>query len=229
MTKELPAGLIEKLAAIDSPTICNAIEPLQVRGRHDGYLGPEIGCYFPTMDPICGYAVTCTIRSVADDADSNIGMRIKFFEALEASPKPAICIFKDVSDNPGRASQWGEIYTTTVKAFGAIAVVTDGVIRDLSEIEEIGGVQFFAAGTCVSHGQLATVAVNEPVQISGCWINPGDIIHGDRNGVTKIPREIAAQLPAAVEDVRTREGAMLEQLRPGMTVEDLRKIWAYRA
>ncbi|MCY3694210.1 MAG: RraA family protein [Chloroflexi bacterium] len=228
MTQELPAGLIEKLAAIDSPTICNAIEPFKVRGRHDGYLGPEIGCYFPEMDPVCGYAVTCTVRSIADDGDQRIEMRLKFFEALEAAPKPAICVFKDVSDSPGRASQWGEVYTTAVKSFGAIGVVTDGVIRDLAEIAEIGGVQFFAAGTCVSHGQMATVAVNEPVQISGCWINPGDILHGDRNGVTKIPHEIADQLPGAVEDVRKREGEMLAKFKPGMTTEDLRKIWAYR-
>ena len=228
MTQELSAGLIEKLAAIDSPTICNAIEPFQVRGRHDGYLGPEIGCYFPEMDPVCGYAVTCTVRSIADDGDQRIEMRLKFFEALEAAPKPAICVFKDVSDNPGRASQWGEVYTTAVKSFGAIGVVTDGVIRDLAEIAEIGGVQFFAAGTCVSHGQMATVAVNEPVQISGCWINPGNILHGDRNGVTKIPHQIADQLPGAVEEVRKREGEMLAKFKPGMTVEDLRKIWAYR-
>ena len=153
------------------------------------------------MDPVCGYAVTC---------------------------KPAICVFKDVSDNPGRASHWGEVYTTAVKSFGAIAVVTDGTIRDLAEIGEIGGVQFFAAGTCVSHGQMATLAVNEPVQISGCWINPGDVVHGDRNGVTKIPREIAAQLPGAVANVREREGEMLAKFRPGMTVEELRQIWAYR-
>ncbi len=228
MTEELSAGLIEKLAAIDSPTICNAIEPMAVRGRHDGYLGPEIGCYFPDMDPVCGYAVTCTVQSVADETDQGIEMRLKLFEAIEASPKPVICVFKDISDNPGRASQWGEVYTTTIKAFGAIAVVTDGVIRDLAEIAEIGGVQFFAAGTCVSHGQLATVAVNDPVQISGCWINPGDIVHGDRNGVTKIPREIADQVPEAVEEVRAREGAMLAQIKPGITAADLRRIWSYR-
>ena len=228
MIEELPAGLIEKLAAIDSPTICNAIEPFKVRGRHDGYLGPEIGCYFPDMDPVCGYAVTCTVQSIADDADQRIDMRLKFFEALEAAPKPVICIFKDISDHPARASHWGEVYTTAVKSFGAIGVVTDGSIRDLTEIGEIGGVQFFAAGTCVSHGQMATVAVNEPVQISGCWIEPGDIIHGDRNGVTKIPREVAEKLPGAVADVREREGEMLAQFKPGMTTADLRKIWAYR-
>ncbi len=228
MIEPLPAGLLAKLASTDSPTICNAIEPLNVRPRHEGYLGPEIGCYFPEMDPVCGYAVTCTIRSVDDGADSGTDLRFQLFQAIEDSPKPVICVFKDVSDRPARASQWGEMYATSVKSLGAIAVVTDGAIRDLSEIAEIGGVQFFAAGTCVSHGNLATVAVNEPVQVSGCWISPGDILHGDRNGVTKIPREIIDQVPAAVEQVRKREGGILAKMKPQMTVEELKQVWDYR-
>ena len=225
MVEALPDGLVEELAAVDSPTIANAIEPMNVRGGHEGYLGPDIGCYFPEMDSVCGYAVTCTIQSVDDGADQAVDKRFEFFEAIEASPKPVICVFKDVSDQPARASQWGEMFTTSVKALGAVAVVTDGVIRDLAEIEEIGGVQFFAAGVCVSHGHLATVAVNEPVQISGLWIHPGDILHGDRNGVVKIPREVAADVPAAVAQVRKREGGILANMKPQMTVAELRKVW----
>ena len=227
MPAKLTPEQLEELRQVDSPTIANAIETFAVRDPFDGYCGPEIECRFPEMDPVIGYAVTVEIEAVPTGGDKNRAKRLDFFQAIEDSPKPVICVFKDVSPEPRRASQWGEMMTTAVKGLGAVGVVTDGVIRDLDEIREIGGVQFFAQGICVSHGSLRTASVGKPVEISGCVIEPGDILHGDLNGVVKIPHEVAGKVIDGVKQVRDSEGASLAKMKLQMTVAELKEAFNY--
>ena len=227
MPAKLTPEQLEELRQVDSPTIANAIETFDVRDPFDGYVGPEIQCHYPELDPVIGYAVTVEIENVPTGGDKNRAKRFEFFEALAASPKPAICVFKDISPEPARASQFGEMMTTAIKAFGGVAVVTDGVFRDLNEIREIGEFQYFAAGICVSHGSLRTVSVGKPVEISGCVIEPGDLLHGDLNGLVKIPHEIAGDVIDGVKKVRDSEGAMLDAVEPGMSLEAFREAFGY--
>ena len=44
-----------------------------------------------------------------------------------------------------------------------------------------------------------------PVVADGLRVEPGELIHGDVNGVISVPREIAHKLPAEVEKIRARE------------------------
>ena len=228
MVKVLTPEQLEELKKIDSPTISNAIETLQVRDRFEGYLGPEIRCIFPELKPTLGYAVTVTIENVPAGESANGAKQFEFFDALEAAPRPSVCVFKDISVNPRRASQWGEVLGTTVKALGAVGVVTDGTVRDIEEVRRLGGLQYFAQGVCVSHGELRMVDINVPVEISGCKIKPGDLVHGDLNGVVLIPDEIADRVAAAAAAIYKSEGKMLEAFKkPGLTAQKVRDIFSY--
>ncbi len=228
MVKVLTPEQLEELRKIDSPTISNAIETLQVRDRFEGYLGPEIRCMFPELKPTLGYAVTVTIENVPAGESANGAKRFEFFDALEAAPRPSVCVFKDISVNPRRASQWGEVLGTTVKALGAVGVVTDGTVRDIEEVRRLGGLQYFAQGVCVSHGELRMVDINVPVEISGCKIKPGDLVHGDLNGVVLIPDEIADRVAAAAAAIYKSEGKMLDAFKkPGLTAQKVRDIFSY--
>jgi 4-hydroxy-4-methyl-2-oxoglutarate aldolase len=228
MPATLTAEQLEALRQIDSPTIANAIEIFDVRPRYEGFCGPEIECRFPEMEPVVGYAVTVEVANVKTVEEKLLANQYEFFRALDNSPKPAICVFKDVSpEGARRASQWGEMYTTAAKHLGAVAVVTDGAIRDLNEIREVGDFQYFAPAICVSHGILNTVSIGKPVEIGGCVIEPGDLLHGDLNGVVKIPLDIADRVIDGVKQVREEEGASLKQLHPGMTLEELKEAFHY--
>ena len=228
MVAMLTLEQLAELREIDSPTISNAIETFDMRGRFEGYLGPEIRCIFTEMEPMVGYAVTVTIENVAPGEPADGETKFDFFEALEAAPKPAVCVFKDISANPRRASQWGEVLGTTTKALGAIGVVTDGTVRDIEEVRAIGGFHYFAQGVCVSHGELQMVDVNVPVEISGCRIEPGDLVHGDMNGVVLIPDDVADRVAEAAAGIYAHEGKMLEAFRhPGLTAEKVREIFSY--
>ena len=77
---------------------------------------------------------------------------------------------------------------------------------------------------CASHAYFRIVRVAVPIQVQGLVIRPGDLLHGDENGLIVVPQEGLDKLPAAVEAVRTTERTLMEFVRgPDFTLEGLRK------
>ena len=112
---------------------------------------------------------------------------------------------------------------TTAKALGAVGCVSDGGLRDVAEVKALGGFQYFCPGFVVSHGHPLICDVNVPVMVSGLNVNPGDLLHGDVNGLLTIPAEIAAKVADEAERIRHAERDVLEFVRrPDLTVERLR-------
>ena len=56
-------SLLDDLARIDTPTICNIVELFDVRSPAAGYVDGRIRCEFPDLPPMVGYAATATYRS----------------------------------------------------------------------------------------------------------------------------------------------------------------------
>jgi regulator of RNase E activity RraA len=55
-------------------------------------------------------------------------------------------------------------------------------------------------------------------------IEPGDLLHGDANGVTAIPREIADQVAQAADEVRAEEAELMAYIKsPEFKVEEYYK------
>jgi regulator of RNase E activity RraA len=102
-----------------------------------------------------------------------------------------------------------------------VGVVTDGGLRDILELKRLG-FHCFAPGLVPSHGNPRLLEVNIPVTIDGVRIKPGDLLHGDINGVTLIPLEIASQIAAAVDSVREREAGLMAYVNsPEFTIDGL--------
>jgi regulator of RNase E activity RraA len=119
-------------------------------------------------------------------------------------PEPRIVVVEDIDDPSGVGSLWGEVNANVFRAFGCVAVVTNGGVRDLAEMEALG-FQAFASTVCVSHAYVRIVEVAQPVIIGNLEVGPGDLLHGDRHGVVSIPFPIAADLPGAVRAIEAAE------------------------
>ena len=211
------------LAAIDSPTVANAIERFEVRGRVDGYADLHLRCAFPQYGSTVGYAVTCTADSTTEGRPDGAGL-LGLWAALEAAPKPAVLVIKDVGPHPAKGCHMGEVMATTARALGAVGCVSDAGLRDVKEVAALGDFQYFCPGFVVSHGQPVILDVNVKVEIHGLPIAPGDLLHGDVNGLLVVPAEIAAAVPAACDEVRAEERALLDLIKaPGFSVEKLRQ------
>ena len=144
------------------------------------------------MPPIVGFAATATFRSAAPpppgtDVYDNIEVQVARFAELSGPP---IVVFQDL-DDPAVAATFGEIMCTTYQTFGSVGLITSGAGRDLDQVRKIG-YPVFTGGTISAHGYCHTPDVHVPVRVGGVMIYPDDLLHADVNGVTTIPKEIAA-------------------------------------
>jgi 4-hydroxy-4-methyl-2-oxoglutarate aldolase len=214
---------IQALKAIDTPTICNAIEKFKVRGRVQGFMGMDIRCLLPELGTMVGYAVTVTVDSTTEDALLDSQAWLNWMKAMENSPKPVVVVFKDIGPTPRKSAHLGEVMATVAARLGVVGVVTDGGLRDIVEVKQVG-LQCFAKGLVPSHGNPRLIEVGVPVTVDGVRIEPGDLLHGDANGVTAIPREIADQVAQAAAEVRAEEAELMAYIRsPEFKVEEYYK------
>lgn len=203
MVVKLSYEQLSALRRIDSPTISNAIETFQVRPRVSGYVGYDIRCIFPDLPPTVGYAVTCTVDSTTEGRQG-IGFN-KLYEMLANAPKPAIVVMQDVGNDRLHSCHAGEVMSTTMKRLGAVGILTDGGLRDVKEVRALGNFQYFCAGLVVSHGNPICVSVGDEVTISGLRVRPGDLLHGDANGILHIPDECAEKVAEVAYSIWARE------------------------
>ena len=52
--------------------------------------------------------------------------------------------------------------------------------------------------------------IYDVIHVGGAMIHPGDLLHGDRNGVTTIPHEIAAAVAQACHAFMAAESVVLD-------------------
>ena len=219
----LTSQQFEALRKIDTPTICNAIEPFRVRRDSEGFMGWEIRCQFPELGVMLGYAVTATVDSMTPSRQQSRAPMMRLWEAVAEAPKPVVLVFKDISPRNSHSCHCGDVMANTAHALGAIGLVTDGGVRDLEGVGPLG-FQYFTPGMTPAHGRHQVVDVNLPVVVSEVEVLPGDLIHGDRNGVVKIPLEIAARVPQAAAEIAAREQEMIDFVRGGeFSLEGLRR------
>jgi 4-hydroxy-4-methyl-2-oxoglutarate aldolase len=214
------------LRSVDSPTISNAIEPFKVRDRTEGFIGGEVRSLFPEMPPMVGIALTVTMTN-APGAVAERENYWRMYEALSQMPAPSVLVVQDVSGAPSRCALAGEVMTTMAMRLGAVGMVTDGGLRDVHEVRQLG-FAYFARYVVVSHGNFGVVDVGEPVTLDGQEVKTGDILHGDANGIVIVPRQVLDGLPEAVQEVRTRERATMDFVNsPEYTVAAARKRAGY--
>jgi regulator of RNase E activity RraA len=205
---------LELLRKFDTPTVCNVVELFDLRPRVAGYLDARIQACYPKLPPMVGYAATATFRSAAPPYSGNVYAGLsEQVAAFTELPGPPVVVFQDL-DSPVASATFGEVMCTTYKAFGATGLITSGAGRDLDQVEAL---QFpcFTNGTICAHGYCHIPQINVPVHVGGVMIHPGDLLHGDRNGVTTIPHEIASAVAHACPEYMAAEAVVLDYLRSG--------------
>ncbi|KAJ0364223.1 hypothetical protein COL26b_012609 [Colletotrichum chrysophilum] len=120
---------------------------------------------------------------------------------------------------------WGGLMSTRAKFLGAQGVVIDGRMRDVGEHNEMG-FPVFAQGTSILGSNTFTRAsrVNVPLQFKGdLWINPGDILIGDADGVVVTPPSLVEKVVALCQERAEVDEKMFVELRKGASMGDLIK------
>lgn len=113
---------------------------------------------------------------------------------------------------------WGEIMSTRAMALGAVGAVVNGYSRDTKGILEMNFPTF-------SYGRYAqdqtlrgkVIDYRVPIEVEGVWVNPGDIIVGDLDGVCVIPREIEREVMERSFEKANGEKLVLKAIQQGMS------------
>ena len=211
---------LESLRRWPTCAISNGIELFNIRPRNEGFMLPEIKCIFPELGAMIGYAVTAVIS-----ADSPEGRRIQppdWWEMILKIPEPRVIVIHDI-DHPVVGSFWGEVNANIHRALGCVGTVTDGSVRDLDEVREMG-FHFFSSCVTVSHAYVHLVEMGIPVKVGGLILKPGDLILGDKHGVISIPLEIARDVPKTAQLVEGWERPIINYCKSkNFTIEGLKE------
>jgi regulator of RNase E activity RraA len=226
MSRKVTPETLDALRKVDSATVSNAIEPLWVRARTEGYTPWELKCQFPDLGPMVGYAVTVTAKSTEPGPRDRTKM-FELFDTIAAFDGPVVVVDQNVGVDVSRSCFVGDNMCSVFNKVGAVGVVTDGGFRDPTGIRKYApGFQIFSPGLVVSHGNGIHVDINVPVSIFGLEIMPGDLLHGDENGLVKVPIDVADSVLDEVKKVVDSEGARLDYTQTDdFTLEGLKKLY----
>jgi 4-hydroxy-4-methyl-2-oxoglutarate aldolase len=208
----VPPADLALLRKFDTPTVCNVIELFDLRPHTAGYMNARIQACYPKLPPMVGYASTATFRSASPPRAGHVYSGLsEQVAALLALPGSAVVVFQDL-DEPVASATFGEVMCTAYKAFGAVGLITSGAGRDLDQVEKLD-FPCFSAGTISAHGYCHIVQHDIPVSVGGITIHPGDLLHGDCNGVTTIPNHIASLVAHACQEYMDAESVVLDYVK----------------
>jgi regulator of RNase E activity RraA len=115
----------------------------------------------------------------------------------------------------------GDVLATRLITRGGGAVVTDGAVRDLAAMQEVG-LPLFARGVhTASFGQAHIVSdLNIPIQCAGVLIAPGDVLVGDPEGVVAIPQAVVVQVAEAGLEQELRDAFSRTRVAAGASLSE---------
>jgi len=204
---------LDKIRSMDTCTVSNAIEGLNVRLRNEGFISGAVRCRFPNLEPMLGYAVTGRIRSSSPPMSGRCYYdRMDFWSYVATIPQPRVIVLQDVDHMPGIGAFVGEIHANIGLALNCVGYITNGAVRDLPAVKALG-FHLFSGSVSVSHAYAHLIEFGEPVEIGGSKIAPGDLLHGDRHGVQTIPLEVVSDIPQEAERIMSSERKLIEFCR----------------
>ena len=157
-----------------------------------------------------GFAVTLRLHSSNPPMEGGAYIeRMDWWDKLDQQPVPHVIAIEDTDRRVGTGALVGETHAAILQAMGCVGVITNGAVRDLPAVERLR-FQFFSGNVSASHGYAHIVSIEEPVEVAGLRIHPGDLLHGDQHGIVKIPPGIASELIEIALQMEEREQEIIQ-------------------
>ena len=190
MKRKLSHADLLELKRWNTPTIYNGWEQItKHNSTHEGFNLEPVTDFMPQMGPMVGYAVTVVIEpGNPEHPDKNPSAWEDYREYVASVPGPKIVVVQDLDKPTIYGAFWGEVNSNIHKALGCVGTITDGGIRDTSEMNN-AGFKALARGVCVGHAKSCPVRWNCEVEVFGRKISPGQLVHADNHGFLVIPAE----------------------------------------
>ena len=224
-SNRLEPSVLDELRQLDSCSVANAIETFGVRLRNTGFSGSRIRCMLESTVPMVGYAATVRIRTSEPPMEGeSYYYRLDWLDHLTSIPAPRILVLEDLDPHPGLGSFVGDVHQNILHALECVGIVTNGAVRNLETAKTLQ-LQMYAKNLSVSHAFAHVMDFGGPIKIGPMDVHPGDLMHGDINGVQTIPIEIASKIPEVARRMKQEEQEIIALSQPNIfTVEKLRAV-----
>lgn len=214
---------IERASQFSSAELCDGMKDLNI--NRDGAMDSSL---MPIDGNLHMVGTACTVET--SDGD-NFPIHLALYQG-----KPGYVLLID-GKNYTERPYMGDLMGATAKAVGFKGVVVDGLVRDRIGLQEMH-LPVYAKGFMQrGPSKQGPGKINVPIMCAGVLVHPGDLVVGDYDGVTVVPREhidavlSAAEKKKAYEENRRiviahyakcrEEGTELPQLAPDWVVKML--------
>jgi regulator of RNase E activity RraA len=181
---------------------------------------------FQDFPPMVGYAATARLRTGEPPIVGRMYHdRTDWWNSILQIPAPRIAVIEDLDKPPGVGALLGDVHAAILLALGCIGYVTDGAVRELPRVHNLG-FQMFAGSVAVSHAYAHIFDFGATIRVAGLEVRPGDLLHGDQHGLLTVPKEIAAKIPAVAARQRESEQKVIELCQSKeFSIEKLRQVF----
>lgn len=140
---------------------------------------------------LAGYAMPVLMIDVYGEQKKPFGL---LTEALDNLQEDEIYL---ASGGDMRCAYWGELLTATAKKRKAVGAVVNGWHRDTPQVLEQNW-PVFSRGCYAQDSSVRTQVADYRcnIEIGGVWVEPGDLVFGDRDGVLVVPQK---HIPEVIE------------------------------
>jgi regulator of RNase E activity RraA len=139
---------------------------------------------------------------------------------LESIPEGSVIVWDTSNDD--ESAQWGEVMTMAAKKRGCRGAVIDGGVRDTHKVLEQAFPLFVKYRS--SNGMLGRFRIigwQITIKVGDVFIQPGDIVLGDIDGVIVVPRDLAYDVLLRGEEIVSAESEIKQWIRDGLSAGDV--------
>ena len=226
-------GVLDALRALDTPTVCNALELVAPDRRGYGYTVEPLLCTRPELGSMVGHARTAVIRAMHPvrhfrQRNARTAGRLLLLHRQRAQavdhrhpgprrgvPGIRLLLGRSEQQHPSRP----RLHRTHHRRQRARPAPTSPRVFRC----------WPTASDRLTHSCTSWVSATS-VNVAGMRVSDGDLLHADQHGAAVIPADVAREVPEAAAVIARREAVIINASQEkGFDFERLRRAWGDQA
>lgn len=205
-----PPCLLDRLAALDTNTVSDALDFLGIKGATAG-LRPLWNC-----PKIVGRASTVLLGPKGDDLPT-VHLITPVVERIDSDDRVLV-----IAGGLEGISCWGDTLANAAVSKRVRGTVIDGFSRDIDGNASIGYPVFGRGVTMISaRNRVVQIDSAVTITVAGVEVSEDDYVIADNCGTVFVPQAAIEQVVTIGERITRRQNAMVDAIRAGRSVAEV--------